>query len=117
MTNPDSHVEILREFRERIYDRGSSHSPEIWTIASEIDEYIDALEDGADHETLIAKAQDQQASATDWIYEEAPKVVIAVLTDAVDSAACNGCGETLCVDTDGYCYYCREVYDRKPDDV
>lgn len=114
MVDDKSDAEILREFRDGIEDRGNSHNPEFWTVASDIDEYITALEGGADREEILSYAREQRKDPEDKrVGTEAPETVIAVLTGVVDCGECNGCGRTRSVDPDGFCWYCRGAYDSK----
>lgn len=110
-------AEKLDELGDIINDKGNSHNPEYWQAADIIKEAAERLcrgdSDVVDEvKSAIDKAMHDKGSR---VVEPANNTIVAVLTDSADGIECNGCGEPKQMDRDGWCWSCRELYEKKPD--
>lgn len=111
-----SHIENLQTLSDAIREKGNSHNPEYWHVAGLLDEITEDLERGMSEELVILRCDQQCRSAESYVDAGAPETALAVLTDKV-SDACNGCSDHAQLDRDGYCWYCVNLYDKKPEDI
>lgn len=111
-------AEQLRKLGEAIYDKGNSHNPEYWEAGEIIRSAASRLNTESDQDAVDEAVRSHRRALKHQgsrVKEDAHNTIIAVLSGAADGIRCNGCGEPKQMDQDGYCWSCRELYDRKPE--
>jgi len=106
----------LERLGEEIHAKGNNHNPEYWEASEIIRASATRLriDDGHDEVDEIHLSLNRSLqNIDDRVKEDAYNTIVAVLTGTTNGIACQGCGEVSQVDRDGYCWYCRELYDRK----
>jgi hypothetical protein len=110
-------VAKLRRLGEIINGKGNSHNPEYWEAGDKIEYAADHIQADSDWDLVdqVKQSLDTAMNTEETrVTKPAHETIVAVLTGEADGMCCNGCGEPKQMDTDGYCFSCREVYDRKP---
>lgn len=109
-------VERLERLGEIINDKGNSHNPEYWEAGDKIQYAADHIRnsDTWDIPDQVKSSYEKASQTEDTrVTKPAHETVVAVLTERADGICCNGCGEPKQMDIDGYCWSCRELYDKK----
>jgi S-adenosylhomocysteine hydrolase len=114
-----NNADKLERLGEEIHEKGNSHNPEYWEASEIIRAAATRLrmDDGHDEVDEIHLSLNRSLQNIDHrVKEDAYNTIVAVLTGTTNGIACQGCDEVAQVDRDGYCWYCRELYDKKPEE-